>query len=74
MIKMIRRRKKKKKKKKKKKDEPEEPLVVLPKEIMPPQSITVFYASNTTQLAYEHPDYKNGLFYLLFIKGFEGRG
>ena len=64
--------KKKKKKKKKKKGELEEPLVVLPKEITPPQSLTVFYASNTTQLAYEHPDLQNGLFTYFLLKGLKG--
>ena len=39
---------------------------------MPPQSITVFYASNTTQLAYEHPDYKNGLFTYYLLRGLKG--
>ena len=54
------------------KGEPEEPLVVLPKEIEPPKSLTVFYASNINQLAYEHPDYKNGLFTYYLLKGLKG--
>ena len=62
----------KKKKKKKKKGEPEEPLVILPKEITPPQSLTVFFASNTTQLAYEHPEHQNGLFTYYLLKGLRG--
>ena len=33
---------KKKKKRKKKKKQPEEPIVILPKELMPPAPITVF--------------------------------
>ena len=36
------------------------------------QSLTVFYASNTNQLAYEHPDYKNGLFTYYLLKGLKG--
>ena len=64
--------KKKKKKKKKKKGEPEEPLVVLPKEIMPPESITAFYASNTTQLTYDHPDTDNSIFTYYLLLGMRG--
>ena len=64
--------KKKKKKKKKKKGEPEEPLVVLPKEIMPPESITAFYASNTTQLTYDHPDTENSIFTYYLLLGMRG--
>jgi len=63
---------KKKKKKKKKKGEPEEPLVVLPKEIMPPESITAFYASNTTQLTYDHPDTENSIFTYYLLLGMRG--
>ena len=62
----------KKKKGKKKKEEPEEPIVLLPKEIMPPKSITAFFASNTTQLAYEHPDYDNSMFTYFLLKGMRG--
>ena len=64
--------KKKKKKKKKKKGEPEEPLVVLPKEIMPPKSITAFYASNTTQVTYDHPDTENSIFTYYLLLGLRG--
>ncbi len=64
--------KKKRKKKKKKKGEDEDSIVKLPKEIMPPESITVFYASNTTQLAYEHPDYKSSMFTYFLLKGLKG--
>jgi len=64
--------KKKKKKKKKKKGDPEEPLVVLPKEIMPPESITAFYASNTTQLTYDHPDTENSIFTYYLLLGMRG--
>ena len=63
---------KKKKKKKKKRGEPEEPVVLLPKEIMPPTSITAFYASNITQLAYDHPDLNNSLFTYYLLKGLKG--
>ena len=34
--------------------------------------MTVFYASNTTQLAYEHPDLQNGLFTYFLLKGLKG--
>jgi len=64
--------KKKKKKKKKKKGEPEEPINVLPKEIMPPETITVFFASNTTQLAYDHPDHSSSMFTYYLLKGLKG--
>ena len=62
----------KKKKKKKKKGKAEESLVVLPKEIMPPESITVFYASDITQLAYDHPDYSSSMFTYFLLKGLRG--
>ena len=64
--------KKKKKKKKKKKGEPEEPVARLPKEIMPPESITAFYASNTTQITYDHPDMNNGIFTYYLLRGLRG--
>ena len=44
----------------------------MPKEITPPQSLTVFFASNTTQLAYEHPEHQNGLFTYYLLKGLRG--
>ena len=34
--------------------------------------MTVFYASNVNQLAYEHPDTKNGLFTYFLLKGLKG--
>ena len=39
---------------------------------MPPESITVFYASNTTQLAYEHPDHTSSMFTYYLLKGLKG--
>ena len=63
---------KKKKKKKKKKGELETPIVVLPKEIMPPESITAFYASNITQITYDHPDVNNGIFTYYLLRGLRG--
>jgi len=60
---------KKKKKKKKKKGKLE---VVLPKEIMPPESITAFYASNTTQINYDHPDMDNTVFTYYLLRGLRG--
>ncbi|MBI89260.1 MAG: hypothetical protein CMG60_04160 [Candidatus Marinimicrobia bacterium] len=62
----------KKKKKKKKKKKTDEPLMVLPKDIMPPKSITVFFASNTTQLAYDHPEQINSVFTHYLLKGLKG--
>ncbi len=62
----------KKKKKKKKKKDNEKPVVVLPKEIMPPESITVFYASDITQLAYDHPQYNSSMFTYFLLKGLKG--
>ena len=66
MKKVRKEKKKKRKRKEKEKGEPEEPLVTLPKEITPPQSLTVFFASNTTQLAYEHPEHQNGLLPIIY--------
>ena len=64
--------KNKKKKKKGKKEKEEEPVMVFPKEIMPPESITAFFASNTTQLSYDHPDYNNSFFTYFLLKGLKG--
>ena len=64
--------KKKKRRKKKKKGNEDDLVAKLPKEIMPPESITVFYASNTTQVAYEHPDYKSSMFTYFLLKGLKG--
>ena len=36
---------------------------------MPPETITVFFASNTTQLAYDHPDYSSSMFTYYLLKG-----
>ena len=46
--------------------------MVLPKEIMPPESITAFYASNTTQLTYDHPDTENSIFTYYLLLGMRG--
>jgi uncharacterized caspase-like protein len=62
----------KKKKKKKKKGKPEEPIVKLPMEIKPPEGITAFYASNTTQITYKHPDMDNGIFTYYLLRGMKG--
>jgi fibronectin type 3 domain-containing protein len=64
--------KKKKKKKKKKKDKSEESIVVLPKEIMPPKSITAFYASDINQITYDQPGYNNGMFTYYLLRGLRG--
>ena len=64
--------KSKKKKKKKKKGKPEEPIVKLPMEIKPPEGITAFYASNTTQITYKHPDMDNGIFTYYLLRGMKG--
>ena len=42
------------------------------KEIMPPETITVFFASNTTQLAYDHPDHSSSMFTYYLLKGLKG--
>ena len=65
---MIRRRRRKRKKKK----QPEEPIVILPKELMPPAPITVFFASDINQLAYEHPDHESSMFTYFLLKGLKG--
>ena len=61
-----------KKKKKKKKKQPEKPIVILPKELMPPAPITVFFASDINQLAYEHPDHESSMFTYFLLKGLKG--
>ena len=64
--------KKKKKRKKKKKGEPEIPTIVLPKEILPPKNITAFFAANTTQIAYDHPENSNSIYTYFLLKGLRG--
>ena len=61
-----------KKKKKKKKKKNVEPVVTLPKELMPPESITVFFASDINQLAYEHPNHGSSMFTYYLLKGLKG--
>ena len=61
---------KKKKKKKKKKGEELKPL--FPAELIPPKGITTFYAANTTEKSYDHPDAKNGIFTYYMLKGLRG--
>ena len=39
---------------------------------MPPETITVFFASNTTQLAYDHPDHSSSMFTYYLLKGLKG--
>ena len=60
------------KKKKKKKKKSEEPVVTLPNDLMPPESITVFFASDVSQLAYEHPDQGSSMFTYYLLKGLRG--
>ena len=59
------------KKKKKKKNE-EENKSVFPAELIPPKGITTFYAANTTEKSYDHPDAKNGIFTYYMLKGLRG--
>ncbi|MFL2983422.1 MAG: caspase family protein [Candidatus Neomarinimicrobiota bacterium] len=61
-----------KKKKKKKKGKGDDTIMALPKEIMPPEGLTVFFASNTTQLAYEHPNHESSMFTYYLLKGLKG--
>ena len=61
-----------KKKKKKKKKKGEEPKLPFPMELIPPQGITTFYAANTTEKSYDHPDAKNGIFTYYMLKGLRG--
>ena len=62
----------KKKKKKKKKKNAEEPVVKTPLDLKPPDGITAFYASNTTQLSYNHPETDNGIFTYYLLRGMKG--
>ena len=39
---------------------------------MPPESITAFYASNITQITYDHPDMNNGIFTYYLLRGLRG--
>ena len=70
----MQKRRRKREEKKKKKGNEDDLVAKLPKEIMPPESITVFYASNTTQVAYEHPDYKSSMFTYFLLRGLKRRG
>ena len=62
----------KKKKKKKKKDVVEVVQQVFPEELIPPSGITTFYAANTTEKSYDHPDMNNGIFTYYMLKGLRG--
>jgi len=62
----------KKKKKKKKKGAEEITKPVFPKELIPPKGITTFYAANTTEKSYDHPDANNGIFTYYMLKGLRG--
>jgi fibronectin type 3 domain-containing protein len=63
---------KKKKRKKKKNDIPEEPIVFVDEEIMPPKTITAFYASTSNQVTHDHPDIDNTVFTYYLLKGMRG--
>ena len=63
--------KKKKKKKKKKKNQGQE-KPIFPTDLIPPKGITTFYAANTTERSYDHPDAKNGIFTYYMLKGLKG--
>ena len=63
---------KKKKKKKKKKKNAEEDKPAFPSELIPPEGITTFYAANTTERSYDHPDANNGIFTYYMLKGLRG--
>jgi hypothetical protein len=62
----------KKKKKKKKKNVEEIVQPVFPEELIPPTGITTFYAANTTEKSYDHPDSNNGIFTYYMLKGLRG--
>ena len=62
----------KKKKKKKKKNVVEVVQQVFPEELIPPSGITTFYAANTTEKSYDHPDMNNGIFTYYMLKGLRG--
>jgi uncharacterized caspase-like protein len=59
-------------KKKKKKDVVEVVQPVFPEELIPPSGITTFYAANTTEKSYDHPDMNNGIFTYYMLKGLRG--
>ena len=59
-------------KKKKKKRKSKEPDVLLSDKIKPPETITAFYASDVTQITYDHPDIPNGIFTYYLLKGLRG--
>ena len=61
-----------KKKKKKKKKKEEAPKTVFPPELVPPKGITTFYAANTTEKSYDHPELENGIFTYYMLKGLRG--
>ena len=64
--------KKKKKKKKKKKGGADESIVILPKEIEPPSSITAFYSSDINQLSYDSKESVNSIFTYYLLQGLKG--
>ena len=41
-------------------------------ELIPPSGITAFYAANTTEKSYDHPDSNNGIFTYYMLKGLRG--
>ena len=45
---------------------------VFPQELIPPSGITTFYAANTTEKSYDHPDSNNGIFTYYMLKGLRG--
>ena len=59
-------------KKKKKKNVVEVVQQVFPEELIPPSGITTFYAANTTEKSYDHPDMNNGIFTYYMLKGLRG--
>ena len=54
--------KKKKKKKRRKRKKSRRGKPIFPADLIPPKGITTFYAANTTEKSYDHPDAKNGIF------------
>ena len=45
---------------------------IIAEELIPPKGITAFFAANTTEISYDHPDMDNGLFTYFLLKGFRG--
>ena len=50
----------------------EEEKPIFPIDLIPPKGITTFYAANTTEKSYDHPDAKNGIFTYYMLKGLKG--